>query len=143
MNKITVLGRLTADVEIGETASGLMFGKFNLASRSKMRDGDGNYLTDFFRCTVWRDKAELLAKYTGKGSQIIASGSMHSRQYEDGDGKKRTVWELTIEDFEFAGSGPGEDENEEGDKIKPIGQSKKRSPIDKLPLLDDDTEVPF
>lgn len=48
MNKITVLGRLTADVEMGETASGLTFCKFRLASRSKMKDRDGNYTTDFF-----------------------------------------------------------------------------------------------
>ena len=48
MNKIAVLGRLTADVEMGETASGLTFCKFRLASRSKMKDRDGNYTTDFF-----------------------------------------------------------------------------------------------
>lgn len=141
MNKITILGRLTADVEMKETTSGVAYCKFHLASRGKMRDKDGNYPTDFFLCTAWREKAELLAKYTKKGSQLMATGYMQSRQYED-EGKKNTIWEFNVEDFEFAGAGPTES-NENIPPQQSVNLGRKKSPIDELPKLDDDEELPF
>lgn len=140
MNKITVLGRLTTDVEMRETTSGIEYCKFRLASRGKTRDKDGNYSTDFFLCTAWREKAELLQKHTKKGSQIMAVGAMQSRQYTGDDGEKRTIWELNVEDFEFAGTVESDGEA----KKKGVKKTSDIMSIDELPPAEDEyDDLPF
>ena len=143
MNKITVVGRLTTDVEMEETSSGVVYCKFRLASRSKTKDADGNARTDFYMCTAWRQIAELLNKYTKKGNQIVAFGSLSSRQYDD-NGTKRTVWEMTVEDIEFVASGENNGaEREESAVTKPKNKTAPKVKVADLVPLGDDEELPF
>lgn len=140
MNKIIVLGRLATDLEMGETSGGIVFSKFRLASKSKVRDKDGNMQTDFFLCVAWREKAELLNKYTKKGSQVMLMGAMVSRQYDDG-GTKRTVWELNVEDVEFAAGGENSGSNDNSHHVPK--QRVQASMSELIPLSGEDDDLPF
>lgn len=120
MNSTTVFGRLTKDIEIKRLQSDVPYARFNLASRSSVRGGDGEYGTNFFTCVIWREKAERLAKFTKKGDALVVKGSFNAREY---DGK--TIWELNVEDFVFVSN------KEETNKNK------------ELTPLDDDYGCPF
>lgn len=148
MNKITVLGRLTRDVEMYETPSGVEYCRFRLASRSRSKDKDGNNQTDFFLCTAWREKATILSEHTKRGSLLMVMGAMQSRQYDD-NGTKRIIWEVTVDDFEFASSGKengSDDDSNEETPAKPSAPAKKKSgkasPYDGLTAVIDE-ELPF
>lgn len=97
MNKITLTGRLTSDIEIRQTNSGLTVTSFTLAVK-RPRDKDA---TDFINCVAWRQQAEFLGRYFKKGDPLEVVGTLTSRAYEDKNGNKRTVLEVVCDDVSF------------------------------------------
>lgn len=68
INKLTATGRLTADPvlsSVGDSNSA----SFTLASDTRAKDGNGEYITNFYRCTVWRRLAEIAVQYLHKGDK--------------------------------------------------------------------------
>lgn len=104
MNKIIITGNITRDIDLAETASGTSYCNFSVAVNRAMPDSDGNKQTDFFNCTAWRQRAEVIAKYCKKGSKVLVEGEMQSRSYEDKDGHRQTGWNINITNIEFLGS---------------------------------------
>jgi single-strand DNA-binding protein len=99
---ITVVGNLVDDPELRFTPSGAAVAKFRIASTprvydkqtSEWRDGDALFLT----CSVWRQAAENVAESLAKGVRVIVQGRLKQRSYEDGQGVKRTVYELDVDE---------------------------------------------
>lgn len=96
MNKITIFGRLTKDVELTSSASGKDYGKFGVASVSKRKDANGERKTDFFDCVIFGNGAKVVADYFKKGDQILVIGQMESKKVED-----KIYWNVIVEDFDF------------------------------------------
>ena len=87
VNRTVVIGRLTADVEVRKTQSGLSVAKFTIAcDRPKQKDGESK--ADFIPCTAWRGSADFLGNYGRKGCLIGVDGRLQSGSYEDKDGRK-------------------------------------------------------
>ena len=51
MNKVIIMGRITADLEMKQTNSGKEVVNFSVAVDQPPRDGEKK--ADFFRCTAW------------------------------------------------------------------------------------------
>lgn len=98
MNKITLLGRLTRDVELKES-KGIKYVKFSLAVRGVQKNDNGEYNTDFFDCVAWRNNAETISKYCGKGTQLCVSGAMVSNTYTKQDGTTAKTWSVSVYDI--------------------------------------------
>lgn len=101
MNKLVIIGNLTRDPELAETASGISFAKFTVAVTRNYANSDGERETDFFDITVWRERAELCAKYLRKGNKVGIVGSVQFRTYEDDNGNKRKITEVKVDEVEF------------------------------------------
>lgn len=101
MNKVFLIGNLTRDPEIAETASGITVCKFSIAVSRQYKDDKGDYLTDFFNVVVWRTLGENCGKHLAKGKKVAVVGSLQNRSYEDKDGIKRNVTEVVASDVEF------------------------------------------
>ncbi len=91
LNKVILGGRLTADPELKQTASGTPVTAFSVAvSRkyaAKAENGTPTQPTaDFINCVAWRNTAEFISKYFQKGSMIAVTGSIQTRNYEDKNG---------------------------------------------------------
>lgn len=100
MNSINLIGRLTADVELKTTQSGVPVCSFTIAvKRPNVKD-----TTDFINCVAWRSTAEFISKYFSKGKLIALTGILTGRSYEDQNGKKRTAYEVVVERAEFCDS---------------------------------------
>ena len=80
LNKIVLMGRLTADVEVNTTDSGKRVANFTLAVERDYLNSDGERCTDFINCTAWEEKADFLHKWFGKGDSVIVSGSLYVSQ---------------------------------------------------------------
>lgn len=90
MNRIELVGRLTAKPELRYTNSNVAFSNFTIAvNRPKQKDKEQE--TDFIDCRVWRGQAENLANYQDKGSLISVEGSLRKESYQDKDGNKKYV----------------------------------------------------
>lgn len=133
MNKIIITGNITRDIELAETASGTAYCNFSVAVNRAMPDSDGNKQTDFFNCTAWKQRAEVIAKYCKKGSKVLVEGEMQARSYEDKNGNRQTGWNINVNNIEFLGS---RQENIEEDD-KPARATRRP-----LPEINDD-HLPF
>ena len=97
MNTINLTGNICGDLELKQTNSGKSVMQFNLAvKRPHTKD-----TTDFIPLVLWEQSAEYLSRYAHKGSKIGVSGKLTSRQYEDKNGNKRTVFEVVCDSVEI------------------------------------------
>lgn len=99
---ITVVGNLVDDPELRFTPSGVAVAKFRIASTPRVFDKQTNEWKDgdalFLTCSVWRKAAENVAESLAKGVRVIVQGRLKQRSYEDGQGIKRTVYELDVDE---------------------------------------------
>ena len=70
LNKVVLIGRLVREIELRETNSGVPYTYATLAVDRPGQNGQ----TDFIDCVAWRGTAEILKKYTNKGSLIAVEG---------------------------------------------------------------------
>ncbi|HBD0890758.1 TPA: single-stranded DNA-binding protein, partial [Enterococcus faecalis] len=100
MIKTSAVGRLTKSSELRVTSTGKAVANFALACKRERLDKDGNAQTTFIQCVIWGKPAEVLAKYTQKGSLIAVNGELQSRSYDDQQGQTHYVTELVVAGFE-------------------------------------------
>lgn len=101
MNKVMLVGNLTADPEIRTTPNGISVCSFRVAVSRRFKDTDGNQQTDFIPVTCWRQLAELCGRYLAKGRKVGVVGSLQSRSYEDKTGQRRTAYDVVADEVEF------------------------------------------
>ena len=107
MNKVIIMGRLTADPVLRETQSGIASVSFTVAVNRKFKDKNtGEYPTDFIRCNAWRQTAEFISRYFSKGSMIALEGTIQSGSYKDKNYSDVTHYtqDVLVENVEFCGS---------------------------------------
>lgn len=109
MNSVNLVGRLTRPVDLRYTQSGVAYGSFTLAVTRRFKNQNGERETDFINCAIWKKGAENLANYTQKGSQIGVSGSIQTRNYENGQGQRVYVTEVLVENFDLLESRKNDD----------------------------------
>ena len=101
LNHITIMGRLTKDVELRRTDKGTAVASFTLAVD---RDFSKENKTDFFNCVAWDKKGEFIANYFSKGRMIVVSGRLENREWMDKNNNKRTTAEIIVENAYFGDS---------------------------------------
>ena len=107
MNTVSLIGRLTKDVELKEYGKGKdkgYYAKVTIACRA------GKDNTDFVFCTLWGKAAEIAAEYTRKGDLIAASGKVAPGSYEDKDGNKVFTTDIAINTIELLGGSRAEED---------------------------------
>ena len=137
MNKVILVGNLTRDPELSETGSGVSMCRFSIAVSRDYANADGNRETDFFNITVWRNRAEVCARYLKKGNKVGIVGSIQNRTYDDKDGNKRTVTDIVASEVEFLTPKNAQSDVSDGEEISTV----KRE-IPKLEEIDDN-QLPF
>lgn len=112
MNKVILVGRLTAKPELRYTPSNIAHSRFTIAVNRNYTNEDGTRTADFINVLSWRKQAETICKYFDKGSQIAIEGRLQSGSYDDKDGNKRYTLDVALENFEFVESKKRETEEE-------------------------------
>lgn len=105
--QVTILGNTGRDVELRYTPQGTAVANFSVASNTIRNTPQGQKKkTDWFNITAWGKQAETLAKYLQKGSQILVRGKLDLSAWETRSGEPRVNADVTLQDFEFAGTNP-------------------------------------
>ncbi|MFE8701802.1 single-stranded DNA-binding protein [Cytobacillus sp. FJAT-54145] len=115
INQVILVGRLTKDPELKVTQEGISVVSVTLAVNRNFRNTQGDIDADFVHCTLWRKTAENTALYCKKGSLIGITGRIHTRNYENQEGKKVYVTEVVAESVRFIGKKPGQDTIQEAE----------------------------
>ena len=101
INSVVLTGRLTKNVDLKYTQSGLAVGTFNLAVDRRFKSANGEQEVDFINCVIWRKPAETLANFTGKGTLIGVEGRLQTRNYENKQGQRVYITEVVVDNFTF------------------------------------------
>ena len=103
LNRVVLMGRLVADPELKTTPSGVSVTSFRIAvDRSYVKQGEERK-ADFIDVVCWRQTAEFVCRYFGKGSLIAVEGQLQSRTYQAKDGSNRYVVEVMVDNVSFTG----------------------------------------
>lgn len=97
MNKIIIIGRVTATPSIKSTANGKNVTDFTVACRRT----SNRERTDFFKCVAWEHLAEIITAHVKKGDLLSLVGELQNRNWEDADGNKRQSNEVNVAEIEF------------------------------------------
>ena len=100
INKSILGGRLTADPELKQTASGVSVCTFTVAVNRKYSK-DGQQEADFINCQAWRQTAEFICRYFKKGSSICIAGAIQIRSWTDSNNQKRYATEVVADEAYF------------------------------------------
>ena len=103
-NKAILIGRLVADPELRQTPNGISVCTFRIAVDRAYSPKDGEKQADFLDIVAWRERAEFVTRYFGKGKLILVEGSIQTRNYTDKNDQKRTAVEVVAENVRFVGS---------------------------------------
>ncbi len=107
-NRVILVGRLTRDVELKYTQSGMAVTDVGLAVSDRRKSQTGEWVeeTTFVDVTLWGRTAEVSSEYLSKGSPILIEGRLKLDTWET-DGQKRSKLRVVGERMQMLGSRPG------------------------------------
>lgn len=103
LNRVVLMGRLVADPELKTTQTGVSVTSFRIAvDRNYVKQGEERK-ADFIDIVCWRQQAEFVCRYFGKGAMIAVDGQLQTRTYQAKDGTNRYVVEVIADNVSFTG----------------------------------------
>lgn len=102
INRVVLVGRLTKDVEVRKTGTGLSVASFTVAcDRNRSRSDENGQQADFISCTAWRQTADFLGMYAKKGAMVGVDGRIQTRSYDGQDGRRVYVTEVVADNVQL------------------------------------------
>lgn len=103
LNKVILMGNITADPEVKMTAQGTSVCSFSLAVNRKFAK-QGEQSVDYINICAWRNSAEFVGKYAKKGNSLVVCGSLQTRNYTNSQGQKVYITEVVADEVSFVNS---------------------------------------
>jgi len=101
INRVVLVGRLTKDVDLKYTPSGVAMARLTLAVNLTFTNQQGEKEANFINCLVWRKQAENAANYLSKGSLAGVEGRIQTGSYEGQDGKRVYTTDVVADSVQF------------------------------------------
>lgn len=101
MNRVCLVGRLTAKPELRYTGSNTAYTRFSIAVNRTFSNSQGEREADFINIVAWRRQAETICQYLDKGSQVSIDGRIQTGSYTGQDGNKRYTTEVVADNVQF------------------------------------------
>jgi len=102
-NKVIMLGRITQDLELKTTPTGVSVLSFSIAVDRRFQNKGEEKKSDFFNCVAWRNEAEFISRFWTKGRPILIEGELQNRSYVDKNGNTRYITEIIVDRATFTG----------------------------------------
>ncbi len=137
LNKVILIGNLTADPELRYTPSGTARTRFSVAVNRQYKNSSGQLQeeTTFVPIVAWGSQAENCANYLSKGRSVAVEGRLRIDSFENAEGERKKVVEVVAQSVQFLG-GPSRQSSDS----TPSAPSTVSEPA---PAAKPDEEVPF
>lgn len=119
MNKVVLVGRLTAKPELRYTPQNTAYTRFSVAVNRNFTNAEGKRDADFINVVAWRKQAETISKYFDKGNLIALEGRLQTGSYDDKDGNKRYTVDVALDNFEFVESKASREQSSNSNNYEP------------------------
>ena len=109
LNKVMLVGRLTRDVEVRNTATGQTVAAISIATNRFWKDKSGQRQdqTEFHNVVLWGRLAEIAGQYLSKGQEAFIEGRLQTRKYTAKDGTERRTTEIVAENMQLGSRAQG------------------------------------
>lgn len=99
LNKVLIVGRMTAAPELRKTPGGFSVTSFGVATNRVSKDKNGNRReeTEFHNVVAWGRQAEVASQFLTKGALVLIEGRLQTRSWEDKQGVNRKTTEIVCE----------------------------------------------
>ena len=104
LNKVTLIGNITRDIELKVLPSGQSVASLGLATNRTWKDKDGQKQeqAEFHNIVAFGKQADVINQYCKKGDQLFIEGRLQTRSWEDKtSGEKKYKTEIVLESFQF------------------------------------------
>ncbi|WP_025725074.1 single-stranded DNA-binding protein [Acholeplasma granularum] len=101
INRVVLVGRITRDVDVRSTQSGVSVVSFTLAVNRNFTSASGEREADFINCVAWRSTADFMKNYVKKGNLLGVDGRIQTRNYEDSDGRTVYITEIVADSVQL------------------------------------------
>jgi single-strand DNA-binding protein len=107
INRVVLVGRLTADPELRALPSGKTVCNLRLACNGVRKNADGEYAEkpNFFDVSVFGAQGESVHRYMSRGRRIGVDGRLQWSEWETAEGLKRQAVEIVAERVQFLDGG--------------------------------------
>ena len=147
INNVTLVGRLTKDVELKYTPANQAVAQFTLAVNRTFKNANGEREADFINCAIWRQAAENLANWAKKGALIGITGRIQVRNYENQQGQRVYVTEVIAENFQMLESRSQQQEQQQSQPQQRTAAPQQNNQPDPFsggtPTSLNDDDLPF
>jgi single-strand DNA-binding protein len=108
LNRIILIGNLTADPELKYTPSGTARTRFSIALNRQYKNSSGQLQeeTTFVPIVTWGSQAENCANYLSKGRSVAVEGRLRIDSFENAEGERKKVVEVVASSVQFLGGAP-------------------------------------
>ena len=140
LNKVILIGHMTADPELKQTPSGVSVCSFSIGVTRKYTKGEQSQ-SDFINIVAWRSNAEFIARYFRKGNAICICGSLQTRTWTDTNGNKRYETEVVADEASFV-----ERKSESVGRTDSYSAPAFNTPVSEAPKFEEiagDDDLPF
>ncbi|MEK4487971.1 single-stranded DNA-binding protein [Psychrobacillus sp. FSL H8-0484] len=126
INRVVIVGRLTKDVELRHTPSGVAMARFTLAVNRTFSNQQGEREADFINIVVWRKQAENSANFLKKGSLAGIEGRIQTGSYEGQDGKRVYTTDVVADSVQFLEPRSSSGERSQGGQTPSFGGGEQQ-----------------
>jgi single-strand DNA-binding protein len=135
LNRIILIGNLTADPELRYTPSGTARTRFSVAVNRQYKDASGQLKEEvtFVPIVVWGSQAENCANYLSKGRSVAVDGRLRIDSFENADGERRKVVEVVASNVQFLG-GPMRSSEQPGSVASPAAETNDQQTDEEVPF---------
>ena len=147
INNVTLVGRLTKDVELKYTPANQAVAQFTLAVNRTFKNANGERESDFINCVIWRKSAENFANWVKKGALIGITGRIQTRNYENQQGQRVYITEVIAENFQMLESRSQQQEQQQSQPQQRTAAPQQNNQPDPFsggtPTSLNDDDLPF
>ena len=129
MNRVMLIGRLTAKPELRYTSSNVPYARFSLAVNRTFSNQNGERETDFINIIIWRKQAENVCNFLDKGSLVSVEGRIQTGSFNDKDGNKRYTMDVVADNVQFLES-KSQSQKRAGDDVSPYDYQDAPTGVD-------------
>ena len=140
LNKVILIGHLTADPELKQTPSGVSVTTFSIGVTRRFTRAGEQAQSDFINIVAWRNTAEFICKYCRKGNAICICGSLQTRSWTATDGSKRYATEVVADEATFVEK---KSDSSRGDDYQAPAFSSDMGSAPKFEEVAADDDLPF
>ncbi len=99
LNKVIIVGRVTADPQLRTTPGGQSVTTIGVATNRVWNDKNNQKQeeTEFHNVVLWGRTAEVAAQFLVKGAMVLIEGRLRTRSWTDKQGQARKTTEIMAE----------------------------------------------